>query len=262
MRKKLAFFIIVIMSIAAVAVAQGRRSVWTGVYTPAQAERGKAEYERACIRCHAANLEGVGDANLLGDFSPRFSLKGTDFMERWREDTAQSLLNLIAGGMPPRNEPGKTSFETLSDNAATDVIAYIFQGNGFPAGTTELKASELRSIRIQEKDGAKPLPSFSTIQVVGCLTQFTPGVWQLSMSGSPTRVRELKPPTEEEIESAKSEPLGNTEFDLQSIGYVGREFRPIEYEGHKMLVKGILIRQPPNVRIDVRSLVSVSATCD
>src|SRR5262249_2350217 len=84
----------------------GTKTVWSGVYTSAQAARGKAEYDRACSRCHASNLDGSVDASLLGDFAPRYSLRGADFMERWREDTVQSLYALIASGMPPRNESG------------------------------------------------------------------------------------------------------------------------------------------------------------
>ena len=264
MRTKIGILVICIFTIAAAAAAQStysRRSVWTGVYTTEQAARGKVEYEKTCIRCHAANFEGIGDAELLGDFGPRFSLKGTEFMERWREDTASSLFTLIAGGMPPRNEPGRGTIETLSDQAAVDLIAYIFQGNGFPTGNNELKLPELRSIRIQEKDGARALPSFSTIQVVGCLAQLTPGVWELNNASEPIRVRDLHAPTAEELQEAQTEPLGATAFDLQSIGYVGRDFRPLDFEGHKMIVKGVLIRQPPNIRIDVRSVVEIGPNC-
>src|SRR5689334_12162508 len=103
---------------------QMRRSVWSGVYTTAQAEKGKEEYQRSCIRCHNANLDGVQDAELLGDFGPRFSLRGTDFMERWREDTAQSLFDIIKKGMPPRNEPKYKPVE-MSDETIVDLVAYI-----------------------------------------------------------------------------------------------------------------------------------------
>src|SRR5688572_27314170 len=115
MRTKAVLFLILSSSVLTL-FAQSRRSVWnsSGVYTSAQAAKGKIDYDRLCIRCHAANLEGVADANLLGDFAPRYSLRGTEFMERWREDTAYNLFTLIRKGMPPRNEPGKTEFETLS----------------------------------------------------------------------------------------------------------------------------------------------------
>lgn len=237
------------------------KTVWSGVYTAAQAARGKSEYLRACSRCHASDLDGVHDANLLGDFAPRFSLRGTDFMERWREDTVQSLYTLIVSGMPPRNELRDIP-APLNESVYLDVVAYILEGNGFPSGGTELRIPELRRIRIQEKDGAKPLPSFSMVQTVGCLTQFKPGVWQLSMATEPVRIRELTPPSDEELRDAGAEPPGAREFDLQNMGYVGREFSPAAFEGHRMAARGILIWQPPSARIDIRSFVEVSPDCD
>src|SRR4051794_37098793 len=109
--RKLVFITTTLILLALLAVVSfgkqsySRRSVWNGVYTAAQAEKGKEVYQQTCIRCHAANLDGIQDANLLGDFGPRFSLRGKDFIDRWREDTAYSLFNLIKIGMPPRNEP-------------------------------------------------------------------------------------------------------------------------------------------------------------
>lgn len=238
-----------------------RRSVWTGVYSTAQADRGKAEYQRTCIRCHAANLDGVQDANLLGDFAPRFSIRGTDFMERWREDTAASLFTFIKTGMPPRTEP-KAQIPEFSDETVLDLVAYLFQVNGFPASKSDMSLGELRGIRIQEQNGSRPLPSFSVVQAVGCLKQLTPGAWELSASPEPMRIRQLAKPSEEDLQAGANEPLGNIEFDLQNIGYLGREFDPVEYEGHKMMVRGILIRQPPNVRIDVREMVEVAPSCE
>jgi len=239
-----------------------RRSVWTGVYSPAQAERGKAEYEKTCARCHAANLDGVQDASILGDFAPRFSIRGTDFMERWREDTGYSLFTFIKLGMPPRTEAKAPPIPEYTDENVLDLMAYLFQQNGFPAGKADLSVGELRGVRIQEQNGAKPLPSFSVVQAVGCLKQLTPGAWELSASPEPQRIRQLSKPTDEDLQAGANEPLGNIEFDLQNIGYLGREFDPVEYEGHKMMVRGILIRQPPNIRIDVREMVEVGQACE
>ena len=238
-----------------------QKTVWSGVYTTAQAARGKSEYVRACSRCHASDLDGVHDANLLGDFAPRYSLRGSDFMERWREDTAQSLYTLIVSGMPPRNDQ-QAMPAPLNESAYLDVVAYLLDVNGFPSGNTELRVPELRHIRIQEKDGPKPLPSFSMVQTVGCLTQFKPGVWQLSSATEPVRIRELAPPSDEELRDAGAEPPGVREFDLQNMGYIGRDFSPAAYEGHRMEARGILIWQPPSARIDIRSFVEVSPDCD
>src|SRR5438067_12353590 len=130
MRNRIVFFIatglIGTALLAAVSLAKqsySRRSVWNGVYTAAQAEKGKEEYQKTCIRCHAASLDGIQDANLLGDFGPRFSLRGKDFMDRWREDTAFSLFNLIKNGMPPRNEPKATPVQ-LNDETSLNLLAY------------------------------------------------------------------------------------------------------------------------------------------
>lgn len=260
MRTRLWILVTALLVFATLLNAQGRRSAWMGVYTDAQAEKGKVEYEKNCIRCHAANLDGVQDANLLGDFGPRNSLRGADFMERWREDTAQSLMRLIKTGMPPRNEP-KAQIPDITDEAVIDMMAYIFKGNGFPAGPRTLGDGDLRLIRIQGEDGSKPLPSFSVVQAVGCLNQLRPGVWELKSSAPPTRIRELVKATDEDIQAALEEPLGNSDIDLQNLGYLGRDFEPLQYEGHKVQVRGILIRQPPTIRIDVRLFIDVAESC-
>jgi cytochrome c553 len=42
--------------------ADGATSVWQGVYTKAQAERGRANYVAACASCHGTQLQGDTDA--------------------------------------------------------------------------------------------------------------------------------------------------------------------------------------------------------
>jgi cytochrome c5 len=238
---------------------QARRTVWSGVYTPAQAARGKAEFDRTCARCHGTNLDGIQDANLLGDFAPRNPIRGKEFMERWREDTVQSLFTYIVNGMPPRTDPLNKPV-SLTRETYLDIVTYLLQANGFPSGDRELDFSNLRAIRIQEKNGPRPLDSFSRVQVVGCLTQFEPGKWQLSQASQPIRIRDVTPPTEDDINAADS--LGELAFDLQNLGFLGREFTPLKHESHTVMVRGVLLRQPPVVRIDVRSLVELSDTCE
>ena len=38
--------------------AEDQRTVWDGVYTEGQAERGQVLYTEACSACHAADLRG------------------------------------------------------------------------------------------------------------------------------------------------------------------------------------------------------------
>ena len=48
--------ILVILTVALAAVAQTSRSVWDGVYTQEQANRGKTAYAEQCATCHGADI--------------------------------------------------------------------------------------------------------------------------------------------------------------------------------------------------------------
>ena len=100
-------------------------SIWDGVYTTAQAERGKAAYTQNCARCHGSALEG-------NDEIP--ALNGAHLMVDFDGQTAGDLAHRIQSTMPMDN-PG-------SLNAATtaDIVSFILQTNGLPAGKTELPA--------------------------------------------------------------------------------------------------------------------------
>src|SRR5262249_14158474 len=71
-------------------IAQTNSSVWSGVYAPAQADRGKAAYARHCSRCH-------GDDPVNG----RNPLSGDRFAEQWESRTLADLFHRIRDTMPP-----------------------------------------------------------------------------------------------------------------------------------------------------------------
>ncbi len=56
----------------------GSKSVWDGVFSTAQAERGAAAYKTACSECHGNDLAGDG-------FAP--ALTGAEFMGNWNDLT-------------------------------------------------------------------------------------------------------------------------------------------------------------------------------
>ena len=112
----------------AIAHARGAdRSVWTGVYTADQADRGKAVYADQCASCHGATLAG-------GDVAP--PLSGSAFLNNWNNTSAGDLFDRISTTMP-QSAPG-----SLSGKQVSDVEAYIFQANGFPAGQTMLPPAQ------------------------------------------------------------------------------------------------------------------------
>jgi quinoprotein glucose dehydrogenase len=108
-----------------------------GVFTAVQATRGQALYSVFCSSCHADDLAGTNS----GD-SGAPPLKHETFM---RGSTAAALFTKIKTRMP-LDAPG-----SLKDQEVLDVMAYLLQANGFPAGAMDLQGgpAELERIRIR-----------------------------------------------------------------------------------------------------------------
>jgi S-disulfanyl-L-cysteine oxidoreductase SoxD len=120
--------------------AQSARSVWDGIYTPAQASRGGTLYASNCAACHGTELNG-------GEMAP--PLTGGDFLSNWNGLTIGDLFERIRISMPA-DRPGR-----LSREQDADVIAYMLSVGQFPSGATELEhqTEVLKQIRL---DAAKP----------------------------------------------------------------------------------------------------------
>ena len=99
------------------------RSVWDGVYTKAQAERGKELYATHCLACHGESLEGNGPAK---------ALSGAEFAANWNGITMDAMLDRTRTSMP-LDKPG-----TLSRQQVADLLAFVLSANKFPAGEDEL----------------------------------------------------------------------------------------------------------------------------
>ena len=136
------FFALAAAAAAALSVAAQQPppavSVWDGVYTADQAKRGADAYANLCASCHGENLEGEGQAP---------ALSGSEFMGNWNKQAVDDLFEIVKSTMPA-DKPG-----TLSRARNADIMSYIFQVNGFPAGKTDLPsdADSLKRIRIEDK---------------------------------------------------------------------------------------------------------------
>jgi len=118
------FTFVLLLPIALLALPQDtQRTVWDGVYTGEQAQRGEKVYVEACSNCHGRTLEGA-------DMTP--ALTGGGFMSNWDGLTVGDLFDRIRISMPA-DRPG-----SLSRQEDVDVIAYILRFNQFPAGKEEL----------------------------------------------------------------------------------------------------------------------------
>lgn len=121
---------------AASAQAPPERTVADGVYAAAQAARGREGYAVFCGSCHATDLSGTNS----GD-SGAPPLKREGFME----GSDVSALFTKTQRTMPFDAPG-----ALTAGEYADIVAFILQENGFPAGDQDLPsdAERLRGIRI------------------------------------------------------------------------------------------------------------------
>ena len=241
------FLILVLASAPAAAAQESRKSttVWDGVYTAAQAERGKEAYAAQCSSCHSADLSGQSAPPLKGDA----------FMENWREDSVNSLFNFIRTRMPAR-APG-----SLSEKAYIEILSYILSVNTFPAGPNELAAEHLGDIQIVGKDGPAPIPKFALITVVGCLIKGGDNEWKLEKVSAPVRTRQEKP-TPEELEISRTRPLGTSLFRLVYIDDLRPAFLPEQHVGQKIHGHGYLLSNAKGEGLSVTWLQSIAADCN
>jgi quinoprotein glucose dehydrogenase len=114
------------------------KSIWDGVYTEAQATRGKALYSQECASCHGSELTG-------GEMAP--PLAGGEFMAGWDGLTIGDLFERVRISMP-QNSPG-----SLSGQQNADILAFVFSSNKFPAGETEMpkETGILKTIKFEVK---------------------------------------------------------------------------------------------------------------
>src|ERR1700730_15678747 len=112
-----------IFTVALAAVAQIPRTVWDGVYTQEQANRGKTAYAEQCASCHGVGLGG-------GDETP--AVIGDTFLAKWHNRAVDELFEQVRVSMPA-DRPG-----TLSRQKNSDILAYLLAANKFPAGGVEL----------------------------------------------------------------------------------------------------------------------------
>ena len=111
------------------AFGQTLRTVRDGVYSEEQAKRGKTVYDTKCGSCHDGS--GMGP-----------QLKDEAFFAEWENKSVRAFYGRILSTMPD-DDPG-----SLKENEVLDVVAYLLQAHGFPAGARALEsASELDTVK-------------------------------------------------------------------------------------------------------------------
>jgi len=100
------------------------------LYTTDQATKGALAYYQNCAMCHGPNLDGQP----AGYSGP--ALKGKDFADPSYNFHVSDIFNFVSKQMPAAT-PGSLSHEEYEQ-----IMAFILQQNGYPAGPNALVYAE------------------------------------------------------------------------------------------------------------------------
>jgi mono/diheme cytochrome c family protein len=215
------------------------RTVWDGVFSATQAERGKAQYATSCARCHGGSLEGGMGRSLVG----------TSFWNKWREQSVGDLLDYVSKNMPM----GQTSTTTLSAPVYADIVAFLLNSNELPAGPSELSTTAGADAHIVLKDGSTgELPATTLARVVGCLgPQGSDRSWQITRASKPERVKTI---------DGGAPPVAQGGDRQYALKFVLQPLAPLV--GQQVAVVGILLGDGGADGINVSTVVGVKDTCN
>lgn len=124
-------------TLAAAAQDASGPSIGSGVFTAAQAKRGDDAYQASCSGCHGTDLRAT-DAEAV-------DLTGPAFRAKWNGKTLGECFETIRDTMPLGNG------NSLGDKTYMDILAFILQFNGVPAGNQELVPEMAKSIVFAQK---------------------------------------------------------------------------------------------------------------
>lgn len=97
-----------------------------GIFTDAQAQRGRTTFDEVCSECHTTS-----------------EFRGRTFQRSWGRRTVYSFFRTVRSTMPDDNPGG------LEEQVYLDVVSYILSINGHDGGAAELSAdSPMREVRI------------------------------------------------------------------------------------------------------------------
>jgi hypothetical protein len=83
----------------------------------------------------------------------------------------------------------------------------------------------------------------------------------LSRASEPARTRNPEEVRADEFKDAISEPLGSLTFKLPKLDFGIPGFKPVDMKGHRVLVKGVLYRQPNDEHLNATAVSSIAADC-
>lgn len=105
----------------------GERTIFDGVYTEEQADRGMGFFGTDCATCHSNTARGSSAAP---------GLIGYTLDSKYADQPLYTYFDYMRSNMPPGNAGWFT------DQEYADIVAYLLELHGAPAGDTELEGTE------------------------------------------------------------------------------------------------------------------------
>ncbi len=210
------------------------RTIWDGVYSDAQADRGTQPFQQSCANCHAMTAGG------------NRPLVGKDFLDGFMQKSVADLLSYVQASMP--NGRGNS----LPPATYNDIVAYMLKANGFPSTTADLSADTARGVRIAPKDGSSVLPNGALVRIVGCLLPKNGAPdWVLGNATAPVRIDKTGA-TADDATVALGANTTALKFVLTRLdGFVGR----------RVSASGFLIGEGGSGGLNVSTVSRVADTC-
>jgi len=224
-------------------------TILDGVFSKAQVQRGKSAYTRNCSGCHSGNLQGEGiEPPLIGEL----------FIDAWREDKLFSLYDFMQTRMP---KEGRNSIPgSLAPQQYLDILSYMLDSNGFPAGTQELTQEQLTATQFVGTGGPTPLPPGAMVRWVGCL-QVNDKNYQLTQASGPTRVRVIDETDSREVAQSHAAAAGTGAIALTNVQQLQPADQTKMLTGKRVQAKGVLNLDNGRSSLQVLSLVGTQQDC-
>jgi hypothetical protein len=141
------------------------------------------------------------------------------------------------------------------DEMFTPFVQYTINSQGETPNTAkrstwEKDASAARQGELGEQN------ALDIIEVAGCLDESPAGTWMVTHAGDAI-VSKTQATTSVALKAAAAKPLGTGQYRLLGVSV----FNPSHHKGQKVAVKGVLIKNANQSRLNVTSLQMVDATC-
>jgi quinoprotein glucose dehydrogenase len=211
--------------------AQASRTLQDGVFSDAQATRGRALYTQRCAGCHGADLTGGAQAP---------ALEGAAFRFKWRQEPLSALFITIRYTMPPN----AADAATLTPEQGADLVAHILKTNRFPSGKADFAAADAATSTIgwpsAPSTGEQPPNVAARYPPTGTVNQLMRGIF-FHNANLIFAVQEVDPKDLPGLPSS-DKPGGITIFDQGLMMYTG--WQAVENAATALADASTLLMQP------------------